>query len=104
MVPKLRFKEFDDCWAQCNIQDLVNDSVIDKPMDGNHGELHPVSVDYVDNGIPFIMASDIIDGKIDFIGCKKISLEQANSLGKCEQVSHEQKNENFSHLISMGYQ
>ena len=82
MVPKLRFKEFDDCWAQCNIQDLVNDSVIDKPMDGNHGELHPVSVDYVDNGIPFIMASDIIDGKIDFIGCKKISLEQANSLRK----------------------
>lgn len=82
MVPKLRFREFDDCWVQCNIQDLVNDFVIDKPMDGNHGELHPVSADYVDNGIPFIMASDIIDGEIDFIGCKKISLEQANSLRK----------------------
>ncbi|CRX45678.1 type I restriction enzyme%2C S subunit [Yersinia enterocolitica] len=82
MVPKLRFREFGDCWVQCNIQDLVNDFVIDKPMDGNHGEIHPVSTDYIDNGIPFIMASDIIDGEIDFIGCKKIKLEQATNLRK----------------------
>ena len=28
-------------------------------QDGNHGELHPKTTDFVDDGIPFIMATDI---------------------------------------------
>lgn len=49
-------------------------------QDGNHGEKHPVSADYVDDGVPFIMASDIVDGQIDFKQCKKISRAQADTL------------------------
>src|SRR5690606_24305725 len=49
-------------------------------QDGNHGEKHPVSDDYVESGIPFIMARDISDGYLDLKGCKFIKKEQADSL------------------------
>ena len=63
-TPKLRFKEFKGEWLQADIQALVDEKIIDKPMDGNHGEIHPTSADYVDDGIPFVMATDVIDGKV----------------------------------------
>lgn len=49
-------------------------------QDGNHGELHPVAADYVDDGIPFIMASDIHNGKLNLKECKFITEEKANQL------------------------
>ncbi len=49
-------------------------------QDGNHGEKHPVEKDYVEQGIPFLMASDIKDGSVDLVNCKFISKEQADSL------------------------
>lgn len=51
-------------------------------MDGNHGEIHPKGDDFVPEGIPFIMASDIKDSSIDLTGCKYISRTQANRLRK----------------------
>jgi type I restriction enzyme S subunit len=41
-------------------------------QDGNHGELHPVSTDYVDNGIPFLMANNVRPDGLDLIGCAKL--------------------------------
>ncbi|MDG3556306.1 restriction endonuclease subunit S [Acinetobacter bereziniae] len=80
--PKLRFKEFDGDWIKVDIQTLVDEKIIDKPMDGNHGEIHPVSADYVENGIPFVMATDVIDGKVHLEKSKKIRKSQADSLRK----------------------
>jgi type I restriction enzyme S subunit len=34
-------------------------------QDGNHGEIHPTADDYVEAGIPFIMANNINNGKVD---------------------------------------
>ena len=51
-------------------------------QDGNHGEIHPKATDYVDAGIPFVMASDIIDGAIDYTGASMISENQAQKLRK----------------------
>ncbi len=51
-------------------------------MDGNHGELHPTSKDYVTTGIPFIMASDIENGCVNYSSCKYITKETANTLRK----------------------
>jgi len=56
--------------------------VLDKPLDGNHGGKHPKGADFITSGIPFIMASDINNGKIDTIGCSFITKEQADSLDK----------------------
>ncbi|MFW1946671.1 restriction endonuclease subunit S [Acinetobacter bereziniae] len=81
-VPKLRFKEFDRDWQEVDIQTLVDERIIDKPMDGNHGEIHPTSKDYVEDGIPFVMATDVIDGIVHLDKSKKIKKSQADSLRK----------------------
>ncbi|UNT43937.1 restriction endonuclease subunit S [Acinetobacter sp. LUNF3] len=81
-TPKLRFKEFNDNWLKVDIQSLVDEKNIDKPMDGNHGEIHPTSADYVEDGIPFVMATDVIDGKVYLDKSKKIKKSQADGLRK----------------------
>lgn len=48
-------------------------------QDGNHGELHPKADDYVDDGIPFVMANNV-NLVLDLDNCKKIPKEIADSL------------------------
>ncbi|ENU30301.1 hypothetical protein F991_01693 [Acinetobacter sp. CIP-A165] len=83
---QIRFKADDGSefgeWELLTIQDLVDREVIEKPMDGNHGEIHPTSKDYVNEGIPFIMATDVINGKVHLQNSKKITKQQADSLRK----------------------
>lgn len=83
-VPNYRFKEFenDGEWVNASIEKLINENVLFAPKDGNHGNIHPKSADYVKIGIPFIMASDIKNGKIDFSKCAFLKKEQADSLQK----------------------
>lgn len=69
-------------WEFLKVKDLVFDESIEKPLDGNHGNLHPKGEDFLASGIPFIMASDIQNSKIDLKGCKFISESQARSLRK----------------------
>ena len=80
--PNIRFKGFKDDWEQRKFQWLVDESIIDIPMDGNHGEKHPTVADYVESGIPFLMASDIHNGSVDLRKCKFISEERASKLDK----------------------
>ncbi len=67
---------------QCTIQDLVNEGILHKPIDGNHGNIHPKSTDFVDDGIPFVMASDMQNGMVDLERANKISALQASKLQK----------------------
>ena len=71
-----------ESWNVLTVQDLVDKGIIDKPIDGNHGSIHPKATDYCDVGIPFVMAADLMDGTIDLDNCKRISKEQADSLQK----------------------
>jgi len=64
------------------VRELVQRGVLERPMDGNHGELHPKSTDFVAEGIPFIMASDLVHGQVDTRNCAFISEQQARSLRK----------------------
>ena len=64
------------------VEELVNKNMIEKPFDGNHGNKHPKSSDYVEIGIPFIMVSDINNGRINYNTCKFITEEQRNGLDK----------------------
>lgn len=61
---------------------LVDNDVIEAPKDGNHGEKHPTSDEYVEEGIPFLMASDIRNGRVDLENCKYITKERAEQLDK----------------------
>lgn len=71
----MEFKEY-------TVEDLVSNNMLDKPLDGNHGNKHPKSSDYTSDGVPFIMVSDIENGKINYNTCKFISTEQRNTLDK----------------------
>jgi len=82
LVPKLRFKEFDEEWVNLSIKDLINKRYIEKPLDGNHGNIHPKSSDYVKVGIPFVMANNISNGRVDVENSQKIAKSQADSLQK----------------------
>jgi type I restriction enzyme, S subunit len=69
-------------WEIRTVEELVSSNILYKPLDGNHGEIHPKSSDYVDFGVPFIMASDLSNGRVNFNTCKFISEEQAKTLRK----------------------
>lgn len=63
-------------WEAPAVNDLLARRILDDVQDGNHGEKHPKSRDFVPEGIPFIMASDISEGFIDVGKAKKITEKQ----------------------------
>lgn len=69
-------------WKEFTVNDLVEANILEKPLDGNHGNIHPKGTDFKKDGIPFIMASDINNGKVDIINCSFIAEEQAKTLQK----------------------
>jgi type I restriction enzyme, S subunit len=73
-------KSLSDFGRLTPLGDLVEAGVLAPPQDGNHGEKHPKASDYVGDGIPFVMASDLLDGAVDFARCKKIPKLLADSL------------------------
>ena len=82
--PRLRFPEFKNAgaWEFTTVGGLVETGYLFPPKDGNHGNIHPKSSDYVANGIPFIMASDLSGGLIEIENCHFISKELADTLQK----------------------
>ena len=49
-------------------------------QDGNHGELHPTANDYVETGIPFLMANNIRNGNLFMEDVKRIPKHLADTL------------------------
>lgn len=70
----------EECVRFRNIRELIAANVIEPPQDGNHGDIHPTAKDYVNDGIPFVMANDIRDGRLCLNTCKRISETQARGL------------------------
>lgn len=66
-------------WKIVSVRNMIRSQDLEI-QDGNHGELHPKTEEYVDEGIPFIMANDIKNRSIDFHNCKKIPKKLATSL------------------------
>jgi type I restriction enzyme S subunit len=69
-------------WRDLTVGQLIREGIIEKPLDGNHGNIHPKSGDFVDYGIPFVMANNVQDGQVDLENCSFIRKEQADSLHK----------------------
>ena len=64
------------------VEQLIQMDMLEPPMDGNHGSIHPKTSDYVSDGVPFIMANDLVGGTIDFSSCAHITEKQASTLRK----------------------
>lgn len=69
-------------WDVVSVKHLVEEEILEKPLDGNHGNIHPKSSDYVDYGIPFVMANNFANGEVDLNSCKFITRERADRLQK----------------------
>lgn len=67
-------------WESKSVREWVAEGVLAKPQDGNHGEIHPTKADFVDVGVPFVMAADLVAGEVDTVGCRFITESQAKSL------------------------
>jgi len=63
-----------------DIAALEDQGAIADIQDGNHGERHPKVGDYVEDGIPFVMANDLSDDLLNLSTCSRISEEQARGL------------------------
>jgi len=87
-------------FREVTIADLENDGSILAIQDGNHGEKHPKATDYVPEGVPFIMASDIRLGYVDVEGANKLPQEITDRLriGFCQG-----RDVLLSHKGSVGY-
>ena len=69
-------------WKKYSVQELIDLDMLEEPLDGNHGGIHPKSSDYVNSGVPFIMANDLINGIVDYENCVFITEQQAKTLRK----------------------
>jgi type I restriction enzyme S subunit len=67
-------------WKCLTINDCLRDGLIVDVQDGNHGESHPKTDDFVSEGIPFVMAKDLLNGQINLAECHKITWHQYQSL------------------------
>ncbi len=69
-------------WKKLKVKDAVEQGYIARPLDGNHGEKHPKNSDYVESGVPFLMAQDLKDKSVDFSHVHFITEQQAKTLTK----------------------
>ncbi|WP_174709712.1 restriction endonuclease subunit S [Nostoc sp. TCL240-02] len=67
-------------WSCLTINDCLREGIIIDVQDGNHGEAHPKTDDFVTEGIPFVMAKDLVNGQINIADCHKITWHQYQSL------------------------
>ena len=71
--------EVPEHWKITTIRNLIRSANL-QLQDGNHGELHPVANDYVEVGIPFLMANNIRNGLVDLSSVKRIPRRIADKL------------------------
>lgn len=69
-------------WKEYTVEQLIELGMLEAPIDGNHGSIHPKSTDFVSSGVPFIMVNNMSDGNLDLKNCAFISEEQAATLRK----------------------
>ena len=67
-------------WDKKTIEKALIDKDILGIQDGNHGEKHPKASDFVDKGIPFIMANCLNDGNLNLKKAYKLNKQWLNDL------------------------
>ena len=73
--PELRFKGFTDPWEQRKLGDYCD------MYNGDRSSKYPNVQDMVSDGIPFINAGDLENGRVILSSCNKISKEKYDNLG-----------------------
>lgn len=73
-VPEIRFKEFTDAWEQRKLGEFCD------MFNGDRSSKYPNASDMLPEGIPFINAGDLQEGKVNLETCNKISKSKYDEL------------------------
>jgi type I restriction enzyme S subunit len=76
------FSQRGEGWERATLAELLERGWITSHLDGNHGSDYPRKTEFIDQGIPYISANCLVDGKIDFNRAKFLSSERAGRLRK----------------------
>ena len=74
-VPEIRFSGFTEDWEQRKLGDFC------EMYNGDRGINYPKESDLVPEGIPFVNAGDLQEGRVNLRDCNKITREKFNRLG-----------------------
>jgi len=69
-------------WDLITLKSMMGKKIIVGHLDGNHGSLYPRSDEFVENGIPYLVANCLINGQVDFNYAKFLTPEKASTLRK----------------------
>lgn len=69
-------------WKYVRIQDLYDAKILVDYADGNHGSLYPRKAEFGEEGVNFVSAKDLIDGRVNWAGCSKLNRNRADQLTK----------------------
>jgi type I restriction enzyme, S subunit len=72
----------EEAWERVQLTELLARGWITSHLDGNHGSDYPRKEEFVDAGVPYIAASAIKGGAVDFSEAKHLSHERAASIRK----------------------
>lgn len=71
-----------EAWDRVQLSELLARGWITSHLDGNHGSDYPRKEEFVDAGVPYIAASAIRGGTVDFGEAKYLSPQRAASIRK----------------------
>jgi type I restriction enzyme S subunit len=69
-------------WERVQLAELLARQWITSHLDGNHGSDYPRKEEFVSEGVPYIAASAIRNGTVDFAEAKYLSRQRAASIRK----------------------
>jgi len=69
-------------WKYVRIQDLYDAKILIDYADGNHGSLYPRKAEFGEEGVNFVSAKDLIDGRVNWAVCSKLNRTRADQLTK----------------------
>lgn len=72
----------DEAWERVRLDELLTRGWITGHLDGNHGSDYPRKEEFVDAGVPYIAASAIKGGTVDFKEAKYLSPQRAATIRK----------------------
>lgn len=81
-APQALFPVLPSSWAYADVQSLYDLNVIVDYADGNHGALYPRSSEFADEGVLFVTAKDLTDGRVAWSSCAKLNESRAKQLPK----------------------
>ncbi len=78
----MRFPGYLGEWKKSKIQNFIDSGDLVSHLDGNHGELYPRASEFAPTGVPYISATDLNDGRVDFSRSKRLPIERAEKFTK----------------------